>query len=54
MSNLGALDMALDDVISQNRKRNPNNRRSNTSTTSSNRGGINKRRSGARPSSSVC
>ncbi|KAG1381038.1 hypothetical protein G6F61_003522 [Rhizopus arrhizus] len=52
MSNLGALDMALDDVISQNRKRNPNNRRSNTSTTSSNRGGINKRRSGARPSSS--
>ncbi|CAO3693823.1 hypothetical protein G6F70_001695 [Rhizopus microsporus] len=44
MNNPGALDMALDDVISQNRKRNQR------STTSS-RGGINKRR-GTRPSSS--
>ncbi|RCI03581.1 hypothetical protein CU098_011777 [Rhizopus stolonifer] len=47
MSNLGALDMALDDVISQNRKRNTNRRSDNN-----NRGAINKRRSGARPSSS--
>ncbi|CAO3662488.1 unnamed protein product [Rhizopus stolonifer] len=47
MSNLGALDMALDDVISQNRKRNTNRRSDNN-----NRGAINKRRPGARPSSS--
>lgn len=56
MSNLGALDMALDDVISQNRTNNkrPNNnsnsRRGNPRTTG---GGINKNRSsGVR--SSVC
>ncbi|KAI9248651.1 hypothetical protein BY458DRAFT_590607 [Sporodiniella umbellata] len=48
MSNLGALDMALDDVISQNRKRNSNLRNDNNNRA----GGINKRRSDARSSSS--
>lgn len=54
MSNLGALDMALDDVISQNRT----NKRSSNSNTGgrrggSSRGGISKNRSsGSR--SSVC
>jgi len=52
MSNLGALDMALDDVISQNRT---NKRNNNSSNNSGGRrgGGINKNRSsGGR--SSVC
>jgi len=54
MSNLGALDMALDDVISQNRtnKRSSNNN-SGGRRGGSSRGGISKSRSsGGRPS--VC
>ncbi|KAG2195889.1 hypothetical protein INT47_002932 [Mucor saturninus] len=47
MSNLGALDMALDDVISQNRtsnkRSNNNSRRGNSRSTG---GGVNKNRSG--------
>lgn len=53
MSNLGALDMALDDVISQNRSSNKRSNDNNSRRGSTRRGGINKNRSsGGR--SSVC
>ncbi|KAG2230379.1 hypothetical protein INT48_007674, partial [Thamnidium elegans] len=48
MSNLGALDMALDDVISQNRtnnKRSNNNSNSRRGNPRTGGGGINKNRS---------
>ncbi|KAI8380455.1 hypothetical protein EDC96DRAFT_561066 [Choanephora cucurbitarum] len=47
MSNLGALDMALDDVISQNRsnRRNNNNNNNKSNTRRSTGGGVNKNRS---------